>query len=63
MKINLLKSQNIRILDVFVIGPLMIAAGWALRKKKPLLAYSVAGFGVTTIGYNARNYRRYQLIK
>jgi hypothetical protein len=56
------KTQRIRQLDVWVIGPLMIWGGLAIANRNPRvcrLAGSALGFfGVTTIWYNARNYRR-----
>ncbi len=56
----MLKSQAVRLVDVAVIGPVMIWAGVDLRKKRPWLAALLGVFGVATIGYNARNYWRYQ---
>ena len=50
------KSQPIRLLDMFVIGPLMIAGAVATRARVPIVAYPLAAFGVTTIIYNAINY-------
>lgn len=50
------KPQWIRLLDVFLIGPLMMAGGLALRKQKPAVGWPLAIFGLTTIGYNAINY-------
>jgi len=49
-------TQQIRILDVLAIGPMMIYGG---VKGKDLPAWARAGlvmFGVTTIGYNGSNY-------
>lgn len=54
----MLKSQTIRLLDVFLIGPLMIYGGWKLRKEVP--GSTLALFGVATIIYNGINYLRYQ---
>jgi hypothetical protein len=50
-----IKSQRVRLLDIAVIGPLMIwggvkAGGWG--------GTVLALFGLTTMGYNARNYAR-----
>jgi hypothetical protein len=50
-----IKSQRVRLFDVVVIGPLMIwggvkAGGWG--------GTVLALFGLTTMGYNARNYAR-----
>jgi hypothetical protein len=52
------KSQPIRLLDMFIIGPLMIAGAVATRRSVPLVAYPLALFGVTTIVYNALNYTK-----
>lgn len=57
----MLKSQNIRLLDVFAIGPLMIYGGLKLRKTKDndLAGSLLALFGLGTILYNGRNYVRH----
>lgn len=49
------KSQNIRILDIVVIGPLMIYFGVS---HKPMNFFSLLliFFGATTITYNLKNY-------
>jgi len=52
------KSQPIRLLDMFIVGPLMIAGAVATRRSVPLVAYPLAFFGVTTILYNALNYAK-----
>lgn len=49
------KSQNIRLLDVFIIGPLMI---YAAKTNKPIVKYSMIGLGIATILYNLNNYLR-----
>ena len=58
----MLKSQNIRLLDVFAIGPLMIYGGLKLRKVKnnELAGSLLALFGLGTILYNGRNYILYR---
>ena len=49
------KSQNIRLLDVFVIAPVLIYAG--TQKSLPMwLRYSLIGIGVATAYYNGKNY-------
>jgi hypothetical protein len=49
------KTQTIRLLDIFVIGPLMIYFGY---KSKPASFFSMLliFFGATTITYNLKNY-------
>lgn len=49
------KSQNIRILDILVIGPLMIYFGVS---HQPMNFFSILliFFGATTITYNLKNY-------
>ena len=51
------KTQNIRVADVFVIGPAMIYGGVKLtRSDSELLGLSLIAFGIATILYNADNY-------
>jgi hypothetical protein len=49
------KTQTIRLLDIFVIGPLMIFFG---HKSEPASFFSLLliFFGATTITYNLKNY-------
>lgn len=49
------KSQTVRLLDVFVIGPLMVVGG---IRAGGLVGLALAGFGVSAMFYNADNYRR-----
>jgi hypothetical protein len=49
------KSQNIRLLDVFLIGPIMIYAG-THKQLAPWVRFSLLVFGAATIYYNAKNY-------
>jgi hypothetical protein len=51
------KTQTIRLLDVFFIGPLMIWGGLRLRGVG---GYTLAALGLATIGYNGRNYLRHR---
>jgi hypothetical protein len=53
---DVVKTQRIRALDVFVIGPLMAWGGMRLRHEYPVAGSLLAFFGATTIWYNARNY-------
>lgn len=51
------KSQPVRLLDVFVIGPMMIWGGYALHATgRPVAGPVLAFWGLSTIVYNARNY-------
>jgi hypothetical protein len=49
------KSQTIRLVDIFVLAPIMIYAG--TFKALPLwVRYSLVGMGLATAAYNAKNY-------
>lgn len=50
------KGQRMRLFDVFVLGPLMIYAATKLSKEHRVAAVALGFFGLTTIGYNAKNY-------
>ena len=50
------KAQWIRVADVFVIGPLMVAGGFALGRRSPVLGLVLTLFGVGTSFYNAHNW-------
>lgn len=51
------KSQPVRLLDVFVIGPMMIWGGHALDERGRHYGGAVLSLlGLSTILYNARNY-------
>ena len=49
--------QEVRALDVAVVGPAMIAAGLWLGPLPALLRAALALFGVTTVVYNWRRMR------
>ena len=49
------KSQNIRLLDVFIIAPILIYAGSQKNLPKPL-RISLYTIGIATAYYNGRNY-------
>lgn len=54
--IEVQKSQEVRLLDVLVLGPFMI--GMALTSRpSPLLRVLLGAVGVGTILYNLRNYQ------
>jgi len=49
------KSQNIRLIDVFVLAPIMIYAG--THKALPMwIRVSLIGMGVATAVYNGKNF-------
>jgi hypothetical protein len=51
------KSQTIRLIDVFVIAPVLIYAGVKHRKDMhPMLSNALILFGAATAYYNAKNY-------
>ena len=51
-----MKTQTIRLADVFFIGPVMILGGTKLRHESKLLGWSLILLGAATVWYNARNY-------
>lgn len=51
------KAQPVRVADVLIVGPVMVAGGVTLVSKgNPVLGGILALLGVATVGYNARNY-------
>ena len=51
------KSQQVRLLDVFVIAPIIIYTGVKYRDKLPeWLSISLVAIGAATFVYNGRNY-------
>jgi len=50
------KSQNIRMMDVLFIGPLMIYGAYKAKDMHPALRITLAIFGICTIYYNGKNY-------
>jgi hypothetical protein len=52
------KAQQIRLADVFIIGPLMVWGGMQLRDQYPAGGNALALLGVGTVWYNGRNYLR-----
>lgn len=49
------KAQNVRLLDVFVIGPTMIATSQC-KNINPLIGAIMLAAGVGTVLYNGGNY-------
>ena len=50
------KSQPIRIMDMLVVGPMMIAGGRAWGRTSPWSGLALSLLGVATIVYNTSNY-------
>ena len=46
------KGQNMRLFDVFLLGPLMVLGGLKSRKEAPVIGTLLSLFGLTTIYYN-----------
>ncbi len=54
-------AQAIRVLDVFVIGPVTIWAGYTLAVRQyPVRGLGLASVGVATILYNANNWVKFE---
>lgn len=47
--------QTVRLLDVFVIAPILIYASGEERLSKPM-RYAILGIGLVTLFYNGHNY-------
>ena len=56
MKEHQVKSQAIRLLDVWAIGPLIILGASRLPRKDASLAWLLTAIGVGTVLYNGYNY-------
>jgi hypothetical protein len=52
------RTQTVRLIEVALVGPAMIAGATALRRRVPWLAWSLGLLGVATVGYNAISYLR-----
>ena len=52
------KTQNVRLVDVFLLGPFMIWAG--LQLENDIARVAMIGSGIATIAYNGNNYLRIQ---
>lgn len=53
---DLSKPQNVRLADVFVLGPLSIWFGVRAEEMPTWARVAMVAYGVGTIGYNAKNY-------
>jgi len=51
-----MKAQQIRLLDVFVIGPVMVYTTTQLGDSNKTLGALLKVFGIATIIYNGRNF-------
>jgi hypothetical protein len=47
--------QTVRLIDVFVIAPILIYASGEERLSKPM-RYAILGIGLATLFYNGHNY-------
>jgi hypothetical protein len=56
--VELPKAQNVRLVDVFLIGPLMFWAGWKLSRNYPVRGRFLTVSGAATVAYNGYNYYR-----
>lgn len=52
-----MKTQEIRLIDVFILGPLMIRSGWLNRDKDPITSYLMMFAGSATMAFNWKNYK------
>ena len=55
------KTQNVRLVDVFVLGPFMMWAGFQLKNDAAKMA--MIGSGLATIIYNWNNYQTVQALR
>ena len=60
-----MKSQAVRLVDVGLLGPFMIIAGWWLLQGRtaPLAGMALMGAGGATIGYNWANYEKVRALE
>jgi hypothetical protein len=54
------KAQYVRLIDIFVLGPVLLYTAAILPRERPLLRAFLAVAGVGTVYYNARNYMNIQ---
>ena len=55
------KTQNVRLVDVFLLGPFMVWSGYQLNND--LAKIAMIGSGVATIIYNWNNYQTVQALR
>lgn len=51
-----MKAQSVRLLDVFVFGPVMLWAGLQRGALPPWARHALIALGIGTVVYNGRNY-------
>ena len=51
-----MKTQTVRLLDVFLIGPLMVWGGAQAARHNPAAGLTLLLFGAATVSYNGVNY-------
>lgn len=56
MKAEFSKPQEVRLWDVFAVGPLLIYSGVMAGSLGPLVRLALVGTGAATMFYNGRNY-------
>ena len=60
---HLVKSQTVRLWDVWFIGPVIIVSALRLPQKDRPLDWLLGALGVGTVVYNAMNYRRVEQLE
>lgn len=53
---DIAKPQNIRLADVFLLGPFSIWFGMKADEMPAWARVAMVAYGVATIGYNGKNY-------
>lgn len=57
-----IKSQNVRLIDIFLLGPLMIFLGiYGYIKTTHILFFFMIFFGASTISYNYKNFIKHKM--
>ncbi len=51
-----MKTQTVRLFDVFLVGPLMIWGGYQATARFPIAGAALALLGAATVIYNGSNY-------
>lgn len=50
------KTQTVRLLDVFFVGPVMMYAAWKLPREHSTLRRTLGVLGAATVLYNGNNF-------